>query len=493
MGGHPQSKTPNLKRLMQRGTTFINAHCNASICAPSRASLFSGLYPHTTDYYNFDQWRENKILKDTVMLQQHFKNNGYHVWGCGKLHHNGQEAQEHYHEFTNGANFGPFPKSLVDEVQELIPHPDMSELFDSDADIKNLWEQTFGRLSDIPYDEEKKISGWHSKNKPFHYRSDEDRDLMPDEISTNFAIEKIKQSHDKPFFMGVGFNRPHTPLYAPDKYFDAFPLESIQAPKVEDFDAEKYPEITSYLHNYGKKRKELLDNSTIENIWKKWIQAYLACIHFVDDQVGKILDALDNSPNANNTLIIFTSDNGYHTGDKGVLFKNTLWEKATRIPFIASIPGTNTTGKQCHAPISLVDLYPTLCDYCQLPSNPNQNGHGIALDGNSIRPLIDNPSTKEHHTPVITCIPTSRTAFNKYGPNIGPAHFSLRNEDHRFTQYGDRSEELYNYAADGEDKNLSENSILKEPFKSRLEDHLPEWVQQPEKPDWKSMNWNPLG
>jgi arylsulfatase A-like enzyme len=500
MGGHPQTKTPNMRRLMQRGVTFQNAHCNSPICGPSRSSMWSGLYPHTSGLYTFDHWNEYPLLRDTVMLQGHFKNNGYKVYGTGKLFHNKQEDMTLYHDFGAEPTFGPFPWDGLTEGRQT--HPDLSVLFDSDKDIPIAWEQTFGPLSHTPRwprgTETGPDAGWQLYGRPFRYVNSNDRDRMPDELSADWAIEKItQQEKEAPFFLGVGLNRPHTPLYVPDMYFDRFPLDEIKTPEhIENF-FDRAPEITRFLYDYAQRRFNLIRNRD-RDLWKEWIQAYLACISFVDDQVGRLLDALEASPHAEDTIIIFTSDNGYHMGEKNVLFKKTLWEEATRVPLIISAPGITPAGSECTRPVSLVDIYPTLNDLCGLPQDPNAGGTGQKLDGSSMRSLLEDPESgkwkgADH---ALIAVPTNRAVFEKYGPHAGPAHFSNRGQRWRYTLFGNGEEELFDHESDPRElDNLAAQGIqpdVKIEQRKHLLENTPDWLPEAEKPDWESQGWTTL-
>jgi arylsulfatase A-like enzyme len=244
MGGHPQAKTPNIKRLMRRGVHFTNAHCNGPICAPSRASLWTGLYPSTTGYYGYEQqenhWRRFDILSDARTMMEHFRDNGYDVYGTGKIFHNGHEDNTVWHrpDGFNGLgvkpSFGPFPwdgksrhpwGAMKGTGHSSMP-PSMRD---------NYWG-SFAALSDIPVtpaDLEKGIpgyTGWMLDREPFRYVSEKDRDLMPDELNAKWAVERLQDKHKRPFFLAVGMNRPHVPRYAPKKHFDMFPLQDVQLP-----------------------------------------------------------------------------------------------------------------------------------------------------------------------------------------------------------------------------------------------------------------------
>ena len=502
-GGHPQAKTPHISRLMERGVSFKNAHCNSPLCGPSRASIFSGLYPHTSGNLAFGHWKENSVLKNTVMMQEHFRKNGYQVYGTGKLHHNGQEDHSVYHEYKYDADFGPWPDmgNLAGSIMA-VPHPNLSELFDSDNNIRIAWEQTFGPMSNVPKwgsdNPSNAKDGWYLNGKPFRYIDDNDRDLLPDERSTQWAIDKLMKMKEEPFFMGVGFNRPHTPLYVPDEYYDRFPLEDIVIPENFLENCEDIPEIAQSVYVYGRQRFSLVKNAGDE-MWRRWIQAYLACVSFVDDQVGKLLDALDASGHAENTLIVFTSDNGYHMGEKGILFKNSLWEEATRIPLIICAPECNTGSQDCSVPVSLIDLYPTLVDLCQMSPDPNKGRNDYPLDGHSLKSLIQNPMDKSWVGPEEATINvcTNQTTIDKYGfDKGGPIHCSIRGKRWRYSLFANGEEELYDHVNDPmELKNLAKDLEFetdKAQCKKKLLENTPEWFRLEVKPNYTKNEWDYL-
>jgi arylsulfatase A-like enzyme len=440
---------------MAQGVAFLNNHCNAPVCAPSRDSLWSGLYPHTTGQYGFDHWKNNPTLRESVMIQEHFRNHGYTVMGTGKLFHNNQEDPSLYDEFGYDADFGPWPWDgrLPETYKE---HPQMSYLIDTNPEIRAHWEQTFGPLSHVPAwapDPEQRVpgyTGWRLYNEPFCYVDDAHRDLMPDERSARWAAARLAEHHDRPFFLAVGFNRPHTPLYAPQAYFDRFPLDEIELPPYRPDDLDDAPPIVRDLFDYAFARFTMIREAGGEALWKRWIQAYLACVSFVDDQVGLLLDALAQSEYADDTVIVFAGDNGYHMGEKDALFKGTLWEEATRVPLIIRAPGVSRRGAACRRAVSLVHLYPTLNALCDLDPSPNANGHGLPLDGTSLVPLLRDPEDGAWDGPdaALSTYQTKTGALEKHGPSIGESQFTVRGDRWRYTRYGDASEELFDHETD---------------------------------------------
>jgi len=251
MGGHPQAKTPNIDRFIKQGLQFTNCHSNNPLCGPSRASLWTGYYPHTTGYYGWDQnnnkWRNNRIMKNCVTIFEHFANHGYGLYGTGKIFHNNQDTlplfQDHDGSsgFGYGMSYGPYPWDGKSEWPWSVRHPSMRPPWGVSV------FETFAPLSDIPHvkpDTEKGIpgaKGWFdifekAKCKPFRYVNELDRDLMTDELSAQWIIDRLNDKHDEPFFMTVGFIRPHSPWIVPEKYFNMFPIEEIEFKLVEDLE-----------------------------------------------------------------------------------------------------------------------------------------------------------------------------------------------------------------------------------------------------------------
>ena len=342
-GGHPQVKTPNMTRLIQSGVSFRQAHCNSPICAPSRASFITGLYPHTSQYYGFENWDENEVLKNSRTMMDHFRHNGYHALGTGKVMHN-RDAKE-WSEYGNPADYSPF----ANDGEKNFAHPETPAPYRDDfgpvdgsfGPLMNL----AGRTSPATGKPLRWMYGDWRNIREMKYKSDDDRDPTPDERNAKWAVDKLKalaaNPNSKPFFMGVGFIRPHLPLIVPKKYFDRFPLDAIKLPVIVDGDVED-----SFKHtitspedarggDHGRKMFKSLVAShggSRDLALKKFIQAYLACIASVDDLVGDLLDAVDHSRFKDNTIIILTSDNGWTMGEKDYLYKNSLWQESTRIP-----------------------------------------------------------------------------------------------------------------------------------------------------------------
>ena len=463
---HPEGKplvpTPNFDRLAQRGVSFTNAHCNDPICAPSRSSMLTGLYPQTSSLYWFEDYRENAVLRSSVTLTEHLSTNGYNVYSVGKIYHGNQDPTGFYAKRGPGGNIGPWPwDGNPANRRGFLPHPDQLYFYadDADPDMDYKWEHTFGPLSKIPEykaDAQSKrpgYRGWRLSGKPFRYESDDDRDAMPDESNAIWAADVLGRSHDeKPFALFTGFSRTHTPLYAPQKYFDMFPLESIEIPKCYTQDDLKdcAPSLANESLYAFRRYKMLFKHPKNKQLYREWLQAYMACVAFIDDQVGTVLDALDAGPNSENTIVILTSDHGFHVGGKEALYKQTLWDSGTRIPFIIAGLKEMPQGKTCHQPISLIDVYPTFIDVCGLPNAPNKGGNGYHLDGHSIKPLVLAPKAEEWSGPDVAITALPGKDHSQHREHVGTLypHFSVRSRDWRYSLTSDGQEELYHYTDD---------------------------------------------
>ncbi len=487
-GGHPQAKTPNIDALARSGVRFLNAHSNNPVCGPSRASLWNGLYPHTTGYYGYNQnentWRDNPVMENSITLFEHFYKQGYDVLGTGKIFHINQHTQELFRYQDDGEAFGENVNQgpWAWNGKNLITHPSMRapfnlSPFESVAPLSDVPEGPSNPDMEIPG-----YKGWYDKGKPFRYENEKDRDLMSDEISAAWAVEKLKEEFDHPFLMAVGFMRPHCPWIAPKKYFDMFPLDSIELPPYLENDLEDCGSSMKELKNEGSApvtRFERLQKAYPgDEGWKRWVQGYLACVAFTDAQVGKVLNALDDSNYKNNTIVVFVSDHGFHMGEKDLLFKRTVWEESTRIPMVIRAPGISKANSTCATPVSLIDCYPSLVDLCGLPENPNQNGNGVSLDGFSLRPLLINPGKGEWEGPDVALSAIYGTVPVEIGEpgKIENQHFTLRSADWRYVQYSNGDEELYNHKTDPQEwenaAGILENSKEQMRFKKELNFYL---------------------
>ena len=442
---HPQVKTPNIDRLRTKSVSFTTAHAAVPVCGPSRKCLLSGLYPQTIDSYNFAPWKAVPSLEDCAPIPLHFRNNGYNVYGAGKLLHEG-EGGDFYTEYGYGVDYGPHPW-LGEGPAQFTPHPRQYDLWEGHLPEWDMHRDlNFGPLSDVPEWEPGTVEGkpgakgWYYRDAtPFRYANDEDRDRLPDEISVDWAVDILKRKHDRPFFIGVGLTKPHTPLYVPDKYFNLFPIEDVTLPPYLENDLDDCAPTLRNRWAWGfQKFQALIDSGGVE-AWHAFVQAYLATLAFVDDQIGKLLDALASGGYGANTIVVLTSDNGYHVGEKDCIQKWHLWDESTRIPLIIHVPEGSGNGQTCASPVSHIDLYPTLVDLCELPPQPHR-GESLALNGHSLRPLLDDPDAADWSGPdvVLTAIRDGRET----------PHFSVCSDRHRYTLCANGEEEFYDHATD---------------------------------------------
>ena len=408
MNGHPNTKTPHMDRLAARGTVFMNAHTASPHCSPSRTAIMSGLRPSTTGIYA--QTKDRDLAKTPAgkgpYLSNWFANNGYKTMGKGKV----------FHEYA--------PKGAFQEFDGTREKP------------------RFGPKPKQRFKWDKKGTGTDWGAFPEH---NED---IPDMQTANWAVQQLQQDHKKPFFLAVGFVLPHVPWYAPQEWFDLHPLDSIEVPPYMKDDMDDIPKM-------GKQIADMPSMPTTEwmkenHEWKKAIQAYLATISIVDYCVGTVIEALEESGYAKNTVVILWSDHGYHLGEKNRFAKQSLWERSTRVPLVITAPGYKG-GQFTEAPASLMDVYPTLLDLCGLPENPTN-------EGVSLVPLLKNPDVDWPHV-----------ALTTYGEN----NHSVRSKRYRYIRYEDGSEELYDHQADpNEWKNLAANPEY-EAIKADLKKGLP--------------------
>lgn len=390
LGGHPQSKTPHIDRLAGMGVSFTKAYCSAPLCNPSRISLFTGIQPSNSGVYGNGEKLRDK-LPDAVTLMQYLRKHGYSTQGGGKTFHGagpGDPASwDYYNRPTGTRAVGKRDEGLSDDAWTRWGPLDVddSEMFD----VKNV----------------------------------------------NWAITELDKTHDKPFFLACGFTKPHMPWYVPQKYFDLHPLDSTELPDTKEGDLDDVPE-------FGKKLAiEVYDPSGAKNFaveggdhqnvlvnkqWKRAVQSYLATISFVDAHVGRLLDALEHSAYADNTIVVLWGDHGWHLGEKEHWRKHALWDVATRTTLIIAGPGGIQENQLCDRPVSLIDLYPTMVELCGLPQPDG-------LDGQSIVPLLEDPRIK-----------WDRSVLTTYGYK----NHAVQSERWRYIQYSDGGEELYDHLLD---------------------------------------------
>ena len=459
---HPQVKTPNIDRLRERSVTFTNAHANVPVCSPSRKCLFSGLYPWTTHEYDFCDWEKSPGLQHCTPLPLHFRNHGYAVFGTGKLLHEGRGG-DFYTEYGIDVDYGPWPWRGDGRVR-FTPHPYQYDKWLPHLPEKMHRDLNYAPLSQIP--DWPGSQGWfYESEQPFHYTSDTDRDPMPDEQSVTWALEVMQRSHDKPFFLGVGLMRPHTPLYVPDEYFARFPIEEVTLPPYLEGDLSDCAPTLRNRWDWGFRKFEGLLAAGGEQAWREWVQAYLACVAFVDDQIGRLLDGLKAAGHHDDTAVVLTGDNGYHVGEKDCIQKWHLWDESTRVPLIVHVPGTSGTGRECEHPVSHVDIYPTLVDLCGLPEQPHGDGGGHGLEGHSLRPLLEAPEIQQWHG-----LPVAVSAVKEKDEE--QPHISVRSQRYRYTRCNNGEEELYDHQIDPHEWHNLINDASYEQVKAMLRNEL---------------------
>lgn len=398
LGGHLQAKTPNFTRLAARGTTFTNAHCQSPLCNPSRTSLLTGLRPSTTGVYSLEpSIRKVPGFTGVVSLPQAFAANGYTTLSTGKIWHDaypepdGRKPGTEFTVWGLHGNHGPFPEKKFVDTPDPILAMDWG-VFPAEDSILGDYQ----------------VASW--------------------------AIDQMKSELDQPFFLGVGFRRPHVPCLVPQKWFDLYPEDQLQLPVVKDDDRTDLPKFSDYL--YWSLPEPRLAWLKKENQWKNLVRSYLASISFMDAQLGRVLDALEQNKLAENTIIVLWSDHGWHLGEKGLTGKNTLWDRSTKVPLIWAGPGI-TPGSKCNEPAELLDIYPTLLELAGLPNRPD-------LEGTSLVPQLQHAAT-----------PRLKPAITTHGPN----NHGIRTTKWRYIRYADGSEELYDMQADPREwKNLARDS-----------------------------------
>lgn len=422
LGGHPQVKTPNLDRLAKRGVTFANAHCAAPLCNPSRAAIFSGRQPYETGLLSNDGDDVRKMHPDLVLIPQRFKQAGYRTFGTGKLLHQSGDGLFDEH-FLPEQRWSPFTPQQV----EYLPDEQASKGSDNPRHVTTLKDRTIVLpINRMPSDRAPNTKGGES----FDWGGFDVADAeMGDGQITAWAVERLKSEKSAPFFLGVGYYRPHIPLFVPQKYLAMYDGMKIDLPTVLENDLDD-------LSAAGRKWALEADTAGLHATvvqhgqWEAAVRAYLACVTFVDAQVGKLLDAVDAGPNADNTLIVFMSDHGWHLGEKQHWGKWTGWRRATRVPLIVALPQRISNvprGAVCDEPVGLIDVYPSLVDVCGLPP---RNG----LSGHSLGPLLHGPQTS-----------TGRVIVTTFGSD---KNFSVTAKSRHYIRYADGTEELYDLAAD---------------------------------------------
>ena len=387
--GSTLAKSPNIDKLAQRGVRFDRAYCQYPVCNPSRVSFLTGLRPDTTKILGNDL-HFRKVLPEITTLPQLFRANGYFTASLGKIFHRGLTMEDLRPEMDDTNSWS------VARYFQATPIGKRGE-------GRNL---TDGKL---PW------CRWLSAEG-----TDEDQ---PDGQIANVAIDLLEKNRDKPFFLAVGFHKPHDPFIAPKKYFDLYPLDRLVLPTTPTNASPALPPALGGWTNHFQRFSE--------QDRREYLRAYLACVSFMDAQVGRVLDTLDRLGLQKNTLILFLGDHGFHLGERDWWNKSTLYELSARVPLIVAAPGAQANGLSSKRLVELVDLYPTVTEYCGLKP-PH------TLHGRSFLPLLQNPDAAWKEAAL------TQVQRGKF------AGYSLRTERWRYTEWGNGGQgiELYDHSTD---------------------------------------------
>lgn len=396
LNGHPQAMTPNIDRLAASGMLFTNAHCAAPACNPSRTAIMTGISPHKSGLYDNRQ-KMRELLPGAELLPKYFSGHGYWSAGSGKVLHYFIDAQSWDEYYPPKETEDPFPRTLYPEKRPVnLPRGGPWQYVETDWAALDATDEEFG-------------GDW---------------------LVSKWVGEQLSKKHDQPFFLACGIYRPHEPWFVPKKYFDLFPIDEIQLPpgyKEDDLDD---------LPPAGQKRgpNRYFPHIREHGQWKQGIQGYLASIAFADAMVGRVMDALENGPNRDNTILVLWSDHGWHLGEKQHWQKFTPWRVCTRVPLIVRVPEGTTglpqgtqAGSTCNQPVNLLSLYPTLTQLAGLPNKASN-------DGPSLLPLLEDPTRDWPHVSI--------TYLNK------PGNYGLSEERWRYIEYDNGDRELYDTETD---------------------------------------------
>ena len=419
LGGHPQAQTPNLVRLAKEGVNFTHTYCASASCLPSRTALLTGRHCFQTGVYsNYQYWR--KVLPEAVTLPQYFRQHGYWAGGAGKIFHNDQPDPESWDDY--------FPSKTKHMPGYLYPKRGQTVNMPK-------FENMYGDFDWSPIDISDEETG--------------------DFKSVQWVMNQLQREHEQPFFLACGIYRPHLPWYVPQKYFDMFPLESVELPKVIFNDLDDVPERgRDIAYRSGNYHKHVIEADQ----WRSAVQGYLASIAYSDAMLGRLLDALANSQYADNTIVVVWSDHGWQLGEKEHWRKFAMWENVARCVMmmkvpegVAGLPVGSKTGGRCERITSLLDIFPTLVELCQLSPKADLYGHSLV-------PLLKNPKAAWDFSAITTY------DFNE---------FSIRTENFRYIHYIDDSEELYDHRRDPEEWYNLASDPKYQAIKARMARYMP--------------------
>ncbi|MCF8379211.1 MAG: sulfatase [Bacteroidales bacterium] len=429
-GGNPQAITPNMDKLAEQSVIFQNANCPGPVCGPSRSALLSGFMPYTTGIYgNANNMLDSKLVQEYATLPEYFSKNGYLTISKGKIFHK--------HTTENGMDHGQWAFDIWEQ-----------ETGDGKIQTDKLYSRNKGIINGEKVADSKFTEGGGTE---FAWCPTEgDKEDTKDYKTAQWFAEKLQEDYEKPFFMAVGLSKPHLPWYVPQEYFDMYGLDTLKIPEFH------LDDLDDIIDDNGKRMfsptEDFLWANQDEELFKRAVQAYLASTTYADDCVGVVMDALNNSKYAENTIIILFGDHGWHLGEKLRFRKVTLWKEATQLPLMIKLPGM-TEKQYCNKTVNLIDLYPTLIELCNLPEK-------ALLDGKSITPLLKNPELE--WSPAIT--------------TQGPGSFSVISPDWHYITYEKGGEELYDLKNDPmewENLTRSESRTIIE-AKTYLQSFLPD-------------------
>lgn len=405
MGRQPNVKTPAIDSLARRGTLFTRAYCAAPYCNASRMAVFTGCLPTTTGVYGNEPFWDAPLRRKTYI--EAFKEAGYYTFGAGKVFHGGYDYARAGREQNSAAEWISVENRshLWDQFHTSEPEP-----LPSDRPLNRLFD--FGRFSDVP---------------PMYHHfdwgplPDAAEASMPDERVFRSVANFLGSKPPEPFFCAAGIYKPHLPWHVPKRFFDLYDPQLITLPVVRDDDLDDVPEVGRNLA-LSPPDHQLV---TSRGVWRPAVQGYLAAVSFCDWIVGRIVAELDRSGLADNTLIVLWGDNGFHLGEKLHWRKFALWEEATLVPLVFVPPSGTATRPFYDAPVSLIDLFPTIAELCGV-SGPTP------CDGRSLVQAMT--SSDAPNSPALM--------------TWGKGNHSVRDGDWRYTRYHDGSEELYNHRSD---------------------------------------------
>ena len=425
LGGHPQALTPNMDRLAARGVLFTNAHCASPACRPSRAALLTGLMPDKTGVWSNESQSLKKLRPDAIMLPMPFAKAGYQTLGTGKLNH-GSKSNAGFAEYVwVEQRWGPISKKQSEYTKDDLASK-------GSKNPRHVVTDSLGREIVLPLN---RMPSDRAPNK----KSGESFDWGPWDIPdtdfgdtqiTDWAINKLKEKSEQPLFLALGYYRPHIPLWAPKRFFDRFKDNPGRLPTIKKSDLDDLSEtakkwareaVTAGAHKSVLKHEQ----------WEEAVEGYLACVTYIDHEIGRLLDELDRSSMKDDTIIVLWSDHGWHLGEKEHWGKWTGWERSTRVPLIIAPPKNQakdfaSAGSRCDQPVGLIDLFPTLTDLCGV--EPPKG-----LDGQTLASLLRDPAKK-----------TGRRLITTFDPG----NYSVRTEKWRYILYADGNQELYDLKAD---------------------------------------------